>query len=51
MKRLELKEGDKVSIDSVKLPKGEFVQLQPRRGDWTDLKPEIREIMYGVCFG
>lgn len=36
MQKLELDEGDTVSLETVKLPKGSFVRLKPATDNWQD---------------
>eukprot|EP00026_Physarum_polycephalum_P005372 Phypoly_transcript_05404.p1 GENE.Phypoly_transcript_05404~~Phypoly_transcript_05404.p1 ORF type:complete len:647 (-),score=125.54 Phypoly_transcript_05404:29-1945(-) len=37
MKKLSLDEGDNISLNSVKLPKGNFVKLKPETSNWKDM--------------
>ncbi len=46
MAKLALQEGDHVSLKSVRLPKGEYAQLQPQSASWIDIPMATREAMY-----
>ncbi|ELR16182.1 ubiquitin domain containing protein [Acanthamoeba castellanii str. Neff] len=43
MAKLALQEGDHVSLKSVRLPKGEYAQLQPQSASWIDIPMATRE--------
>lgn len=41
-----MQEGEPVVLSSVKLPKGEYIQLQPQSALWVDIPLNVREAMY-----
>jgi hypothetical protein len=46
MKKLELEEGDQITLTNVKLPKGEHVKLEPHESEWLDIPENIRKSVY-----
>jgi len=48
MAKLDLQEGDFISLRSVRLPKGEYLQLQPQLASWLDIPMATREAVYAA---
>jgi hypothetical protein len=46
MAKLALQDGDHISLESVRLPKGEYVQMRPQSASWIDIPMAVREAMY-----